>query len=101
VEVHHTHEVGQHARIERRTTEVWSLPAGEGTGPWHDHFRTLIEVHRHTEVFDTRCKDWKERQERVYYLSTVDLSAAQYTQAIRDHWGDRKPLALCAGCQPG
>lgn len=84
---HHGHEVGCHGRIERRTPRVWSLPPGAGTEPWHDHFCALIEVQRHTEVFDTRRKSWRERQETAYYLSTVVLTAAQSAEMIRGHWG--------------
>jgi hypothetical protein len=86
-DVHHTHEIGRHSRIEQRTTQVWSLPAGAGTESWHDHFCALIQVHRCTEVFDTRHKDWVERQETAYYLSTAACLAADYAQIIRDHWG--------------
>lgn len=86
VDQHHSHDVGRHARLERRITRVWSLPPGAGTAPWHDHFQALIEVQRYTDVFDTRQKDWIERQETAYYLSTVVLSAADSAQAIRAHW---------------
>src|SRR5512144_2285257 len=86
-EQHHTLEIGRHSRFERRTTRLWPLPAEAGTEPWHDHFCALIEVQRRTEVFDTRQKDWIERQETAYYLSTVRLSAADCAQAIRSHGG--------------
>ena len=84
---HHSHEVGQHARIERRTTRSWPLRPGAGTERWHDHFCALLEVHRHTDVFDTRRKGGIERQETAYYLATVVLTAAQATQIIRNPWG--------------
>lgn len=87
VDRHHSHEIGHHGRIERRTTRVWPLPPGVGTEPWHDHFDLLIEVQRHTEVFNTRHKDGRERQETAYYLSTVALTAAQAAEIIRGHWG--------------
>ncbi len=74
-------------RIERRTTRIWDLPPCIGTEDWHDHFCALIEIHRHTEVFDTRQQDWVLRQETAYSLSTVTLSAADAAQAIRAHWG--------------
>lgn len=83
---HHSHEIGRHNRIEQRTTRLWDLPPGAGIAEWHDHFCALIEVHRYTEVFDTRQKHWVPRQETAYYLSTVALSAADAAQAIRDHW---------------
>jgi len=84
---HHSHEIGRHNRMEQRTTRRWDLPPGAGIETWHDHFCTLIEVHRYTEVFDTRPKHWVPRQETAYYLSTVALSAADAAQAIRAHWG--------------
>src|SRR5512143_3642294 len=87
VDRHHSHEVGQHARIERRPTRVWPLPPGASTERWHDHFCALIEVHRPTEVFDTRRKGWIEPQETAYYLSSMALTAAQAAQIIRNHWG--------------
>ena len=84
---HRRPEIGHHGRIERRATRVWPLPPGAGTEPWHDHFRAFIEVQRHTEVFDTRRQDWRERPETAYYLSTVALTAAQSAAIIRGHWG--------------
>jgi predicted transposase YbfD/YdcC len=86
-EQHRSYELGQRARIERRTTDVRPLAPGSGTEPWHDRFRTLIQVQRHTDVFDTRRKDWVERRETAYYLSTDTLSAEQAARAIRAHWG--------------
>lgn len=68
---HHTHEIGRHHRIERRLTQTWYLPLEVGTEDWHAHFRTLVAIQRHTEVFDTRKKDWVSRQETAYYLSTA------------------------------
>lgn len=84
---HHSHEIGRHNRIEQRTTRLWELPPGAGMEDWHNHFCTLIEVHRDTEVFDTRQKRWVPRQETAYYLSTAALSAADAAHAIRNHWG--------------
>ena len=82
-----THEIGQRNRIEDRTVQVWHLPAGTGTEPWHDHFHALIRVERHTERFDTRLKDWRVSEETAYYLCDLELPAAQFNQAIRGHWG--------------
>src|SRR5512143_2408679 len=85
--VHHSHEVGQHNRLERRMVSVWPLAAGTGTELWHAHFRTFIQVERQTEVFDTRRQAWTERHEAAYYLATLPLTAAQAAPLIRDHWG--------------
>src|SRR5512144_1402338 len=51
---HHTHEVGRNNRIERRMTRTWGLLPGTGTEKGHDHCCTLVELQRHTAVFDTR-----------------------------------------------
>ena len=84
---HHTHEIGRHHRIEQRLTRTWSLPLGIGTEDWHARFCTLVEIQRHTDVFDTRQKDWVSRQETAYYVSTATLSAAHAAHAVRAHWG--------------
>lgn len=87
VDEDHTHEIGQRNRIEDRTAQIWHLPSGVGTEPWHDHFRTLIRVQRRTERFDTRLKDWQVSEETAYYLCDLRLSAARFNQTIRGHWG--------------
>lgn len=84
---HHTHEIGRHNRIEQRLTRTWSLPLGISTEDWHACFCTLVKVQRHTELFDTRQKDWVLRQETAVYLSAVTLSAADAAHAVRAHWG--------------
>jgi predicted transposase YbfD/YdcC len=87
VDEDHTHEIGQRNRIEERTAQVWHLPSGVGTEPWHDHFHALIRVQRRTERFDTRLKDWQVSEETAYYLSDLREPAARFNQAIRGHWG--------------
>ena len=87
VDEDHTHEIGKRNRIERRRAQVWHLPQEVGTEPWHNHFRSLIRVHRHTDRFNTRLKDWEASEETAYYLSDLVLPAAQCNQAIRGHWG--------------
>ncbi len=83
---HHTHEIGRHHRIEQRLTRTWSLPLGIGTEDGHARFCTLVEIQRHTDVFDTRQKDWAPRQKTAYYVSTAPLSAAAAAHAARAHW---------------
>lgn len=103
---HHTHEIGRHHRIERRLTQTWYLPLEVGTEDWHAHFCTLVEIQRHTDVFDTRQKDWVSRQETAYYVSTATLSAAHAAHAVRAHWGienrlhnDDQPSKFAGRCQ--
>ena len=83
---HHTNEIGRHNRIEQRPTRTWSLPLGIGTEDGHARFCALVEIQRHTDVFDTRQKDWAPRQETAYYVSTAPLSAAAAAHAARAHW---------------
>ncbi len=63
---HHTHEIGRHHRIERRLTRTGSVPLGVGTEDGHARFCTLVEIQRHTDVFDTRQKVGAPRQETAY-----------------------------------
>lgn len=51
-------------------------------------------------LFDTRCQDWTERPERAYYWSTVAYPWPRMLKPFATTGGS-KPLALCAGCQPG
>ena len=84
---HCSSEIGHHHRIERRLTRTWNLSLDTGREDWHHHFCTLVEIQRHTELFDTGKKDWVLRQETAYSLSTTPLSAVDAAQAIRAHWG--------------
>ena len=84
---HYSCEVGKRSRLEQRTVRLWSLPAGIGSQPWHDHFQSVIEVTRHTECFNTARKGWVTRQEEpAYYVCTTTASAPLFGQIIRDHW---------------
>jgi len=86
-ETHTLHDSGKRNRIEMRVASVWTLPAGVGTEPWHDHFKTLVCVHRQTDRFDTRTHDWETSKETAYYLCDCNLSAEQANHVIRQHWG--------------
>ncbi|MDF9390979.1 MULTISPECIES: transposase [Methylococcus] len=64
-----------------------AAPAGSGAEPWHDHFQTVIEVQRQTEVFNPYRRCFEPRQEPpAYYLATCTASAATVAQVIRGHW---------------
>lgn len=80
------HNSGRQGRIEDRIAQVWHLPPGVGTEPWHDHFRALIRVQRSTHRFDTRIHDWRESTDTAYYLCDQPRSAAEFNQIIRHHW---------------
>src|SRR5512144_1596802 len=92
--VHHSPEVGQHNRLERRTVSVWPLATGIGAKPWHDHFQTFIQVERQTDVFDTRRKAWTSRDQTAYYLATTTLTAAHAATLIRATMGVSKTASI-------
>lgn len=82
-----THEIGKRNRIETRVASTWVLSKGSGTKDWHDHFKTLVRIHRHIERFDTKKKKWQTSEETAYYLCTRSIEAKQANEAVRNHWG--------------
>jgi predicted transposase YbfD/YdcC len=89
-------DVGQRNRIEQREVRVWALAPGSGTEDWHDHFHSLIEVRRHTEVFDTARAAFVARAEApAYYLSTLsrhEVPANEFAHIVRQHWAIENSL---------
>ena len=81
------HDQGKRNRIETRDASIWSLLPESGTESWHDHFKTLICIHRTVDRFDTRKKDWQTTQETAYYLCTRAINAKEANQVVRNHWG--------------
>ena len=73
-------------RIERRGVEVFSAEEISDSEKW-DLVKAIVKVTREREVFDTRTKSWKRSEEISFYISTLVLSAKEFCQAIRDHWG--------------
>jgi predicted transposase YbfD/YdcC len=84
-DVHHEDQLGKRNRIEYRTTAVWSL-ADEPEDPQWPHIRCLVQVKRHTELFDTAQGQWQSRSETAWYVCTRELSAQGAAQAVRNHW---------------
>lgn len=73
-------------RIERRNVEVFVSPTLTHDQKWNS-VNALIKVQRFRRVFDTRSKTWKISDETSFYISTIVLSAQEFCQAIRNHWG--------------
>lgn len=82
----HSHEIGQHSRIEQRTARIWPLPEAFGSEPWHRRFRTLVEVERRIERFDTRSGQWVPTHERAHYLTDLSHHTAGLGDLVRRHW---------------
>jgi predicted transposase YbfD/YdcC len=89
-------DVGQRNRIEQREVRVWALLPGSGVEPWHDHFLTLVEVRRTTEVFDTaKARFVLRTQTPAYYLSTLssaEVTAREFARLVRKHWSIENSL---------
>lgn len=51
-----------------------------------EYARCFVKVYRKTEVFNTKKKEWKTREEYSYYISTVIYDAITMAKIIRSHW---------------
>jgi len=81
-----SHDIGRRNRIERRTVKIWPLPAEFGSEPWHKRFRTLINVERHIDRFDTQSGQWRASIESSLYLSDLPHDCMDWGDTIRRHW---------------
>lgn len=73
-------------RIERRKVEIFISPSLTDAQKWA-LVKVVVKVERSRQVFETKTKTWKNRDETSFYISTIVLSASEFCQAIRDHWG--------------
>lgn len=73
-------------RIESRKAEVFLSPDFTDNEKWALS-EALIKVERKRQVFDTKTKTWKNSDEISFYISTTVLSASEFCEAIRNHWG--------------
>lgn len=73
-------------RIERRAVEVFPTQEIKDSQKWA-LVNAIVKVTRHREVFNTRTKSWKTSDEISFYVSTIVLSAQDFCQVIRSHWG--------------
>lgn len=86
-ERHCIYDSGKRNRVETRGASVWKLESKKDKSHWADAFKTLIAIHRQTDIFNTRKKAWVSREETAYYLCDLELSAEQANITIRNHWG--------------
>ncbi len=73
-------------RIESRKVEVFIDPILTHAEKWN-LVKVVVKVERFRQVFDTKTKSWKNSDETSFYISTIGLSAQEFCQAIRNHWG--------------
>ncbi len=74
-------------RIELRKVYVYEFPGHVDTQGWGEYIGQMVKVERRVKRFDTRSKRYIDSFEEAYYISTVKLSASDYNQVIREHWG--------------
>ncbi len=73
-------------RIESRKVEIFISPILTDAEKW-SLVKVVVKVQRSRQVFDTKTKTWQNSDETSFYISTIVLSAPEFCQAIRDHWG--------------
>jgi len=73
-------------RIESRRVEIFISPALTHNEKWN-LVKVVVKVKRYRQVLDTKSKAWKDSDETSFYISTIVLSAQEFCQAIRNHWG--------------
>ena len=73
-------------RIESRQVEIFIAPSLTDDDKWA-LVNVVVKVERYRRVFDTKTKSWKNSDETAFYISTIVLSAQEFCQAIRHHWG--------------
>ena len=71
-------------RIEQRKAEIYLSPTFTNKG-W-GLAKVVVKISRDIQVFNTKSKSWKKRNEISYYISTIYLSAYTFNKAIREHW---------------
>lgn len=73
-------------RLESRNVEVFTAANFTDNEKWA-LVKAVIKVDRYRRIFDTKTKSWKNSDETSFYISTIILSAEEFCQAIRNHWG--------------
>lgn len=71
-------------RIEQRSAEIYLSPVF--TNEDWNLAKVIVRINRDVQEFNTKTKSWKERNETSYYISTTELSAYEFNEAIREHW---------------
>ncbi len=76
------------SRQEDRTVEVFPVGDALNATEWQPFVKTIIRVTRHTLLRSAATGLWDQRGEVAYYLSSATaLTATQWGNAIRGHWG--------------
>lgn len=79
-----------HGRITNRTTSLYQKGLSDFIldEDWAAYIKTVVQVQRSTEVFETKSKQYIHRKETAFYLSNRRLKDAQTaSQLVVQHWG--------------
>jgi predicted transposase YbfD/YdcC len=72
-------------RLESRQVSIFFYPLLTDLSAW-GLVKVIIKVARYRRVFQTKTKTWKVSDETSFFISTIDLTAQAFCQAIRAHW---------------
>jgi predicted transposase YbfD/YdcC len=92
-----------HGRIVTRTTHVYNQHINDFIldEDWQEHIKTVVKVQRKYNVFDTKTKSYKQRNEDAWYICNRLVSAQQSSDFSIGHWGIEnsnhyvRDVALC------
>jgi len=75
-----------HGRIVSRKVKVYSeLKLGDSS-KWLSSLVCAIAVRVMRLDYNTKTRQWEEKPETRYYVSTIKLAAQNFCNVIRDHW---------------
>jgi predicted transposase YbfD/YdcC len=72
-------------RMESRKVSIFFYPLLTDLSAW-GLVKVIVKVERYRRVFQTKTKSWKVSDETSFFISTIDLTAQAFCQAIRAHW---------------
>ena len=74
-------------RIEDRTVTVFYNQSGFIEDKfWAEVVKTVISVERKSQIYSTKEKEYKTREEQALYLSNYKVNAKNAYRHIREHW---------------
>jgi predicted transposase YbfD/YdcC len=73
-------------RLESRHVETFISPILTDDEKWA-LVKVVVKVERYRRLFNPKTKTWQNSDEISFYISTIILSAAEFGDAIRQHWG--------------
>ena len=77
-------------RIETRKVEIYNDSLKYFTKSvqkqWSKYIKTIIKIERTRKEFNAKDKKWIKSFEKSYYISTIKLTAKEFSKAIRGHW---------------